>query len=111
AGTQIRGLHGADPGARGASDGQWGSGEGSPVCDPARGQTVQHLRPGVLRELDRGALTASPAEVEALPREPGSPPGGCRSTKSKMIAGGAGATACAFTGNRRSVGTSPTIVS
>ena len=43
------------------ADGQWRSGEGPPVSDPARGQTVQHLRPGFLRELDRGALTPSVA--------------------------------------------------
>ena len=60
-GAQIRCLHGADPGARRAADGQWRSGEGPPVPDPARGQAVQHLRAGVLRELDRGALRAKKA--------------------------------------------------
>ncbi len=47
-GTQIRCLHGADPGARRTPGGQWGSGEGPPASDPARGQAVQHLCPGVL---------------------------------------------------------------
>ena len=63
-GTQVWCLHGADPGARGTPDGQWRSGEGPPVSRPARGQTIQHLRPGFLRDLDRGALTPSVVAVE-----------------------------------------------
>ena len=40
--------------------------KGRPFPDPTRGQTVQHLRPGFLRKLDRGALTPSVVAVEPL---------------------------------------------
>ena len=47
----------ADPGARGAADSQRRAGRRARLADAARRAAVQHLRAGLLRELDRGALT------------------------------------------------------
>ena len=42
--------------------------KGRPFPDRARRQTVQHLRPGFLRELDRSALTPSVPRSRPVPR-------------------------------------------
>ena len=53
AGAPLRRVHGADPGARRAPVAQRRPGRGPALAARARGPTVQHLRAGLLGELDR----------------------------------------------------------
>ena len=57
AGAAIRRVHRADPGERRAPRPQRLRGRRPALAARARGQAVQHLRPGVLRELDRDRLS------------------------------------------------------
>src|SRR6266436_5447614 len=68
----LWGVHAADPGARRAAHPKRRRSGRPAVATRARGETLQHLRVGVLRELDRSPLEGeAPARPAAWERAPG----------------------------------------